>query len=271
VAASESDLIEKARNGDHDAFAALYAPVERPLAAFLYRLIAARQDAEDLAQETAVRALESISGFGNASSFRAWIFRMAAEIALEYLRGKKSWDPDTHIRAGEQPQVRRELQRLHGSKDHTTYHIGEHIDFCFICLGRAVPPHETAALLLVEVHGFSPAEAVEVLGTTAEVLRLRVTQARQTLADHLDSRCSLINKDGACTQCASLDTLLHGDRRHTEQALFGIDLAPSASPVERAAAFDRHLAIIRSIDPLHAEGTRLHDSLMTMTRRLGRY
>ncbi|MBI3697164.1 MAG: RNA polymerase sigma factor [Acidobacteria bacterium] len=259
TAVAEAGLIERARQGDRDAFAELYAPVERPLTAFLYRMAAARLDAEDLAQETAVRALEGIEGIPEGVSFRAWIFRMGVEAALEYLRRRAQWDPDALLRAAGAPG---RLHKIHKRSLQASYEIREHIDFCFTCMGRALPPHEVAALLLVEIHGFSAAEAAEALGVSAVVMQFRLQQARQALADHLESRCSLINKKGVCTDCATMDILCHGDRRHTEQALFQIELG---------GGLERRLAIVREIDPLHAQGRKLHEALMNFTREVNGY
>lgn len=273
--ANEAELIEKAKAGDRQAFAALYEPVERPLGAFLYRLTASRADAADLAQDTAVRALETIGEFGQAASFRAWVFEIAARGGLEYLRTRRRWDPDAQFRAGaragEGTRARGQMQQLHKSRLHTTYEIREHIDFCFMVMGRTLPPHEQAALLLVEVHGFSLQEAGETMGASPQVLELRVQQARQALIEHFDTRCGLINKDGVCTQCAGLDTLLYKDRRHTEQALFQIPLEPRATPAERAATWPERLALVRSIDPLYAQGARFHELLATLLRKANGY
>ncbi len=272
---TEPELIARAKRGDRDAFAALYEPVERPLAAFLYRLIASRQDAEDMTQEAAIQALEEIEHFGNASSFRAWIFRFAARTALEYMKNRPPWDPDAQIWAGQRlgdlPAERARLARLHQTGLHTTYDIREHIDFCFTCFGRTLYPHEAAALLLVEVHGFSPEEAAEVLETAPDAVRFRVAQARQTLTEHLDRRCSLINPAGTCSQCAGFHTWLYGDRRQTEQALFPIDLQPRPTAAERAATLDQRLGIVRSVDPLHGQGAKFHEGLMTFLREVSHY
>lgn len=274
-AATESALVTRARSGDRGAFAELYEPLERQLASFLYRMVAVRQDAEDLAQETAVRALEGIADFPEEVSFRTWMFRMAVQAALDYLDAQKRWRPDALLQAGkrtaEDPPVRRRLQKLHKSGLHTTYDIREHIDFCFTFMGRTIPPHEQAALLLAEVYGFSRQEAAEVLGTSREVAQFRLQQARQALVDHFETRCSLINKAGSCGQCASLHTMLYEDRRRTELALFQIELEPRPAPPERAGTFDQRLAIVRTIDPLHAEGTRFHEALMEFTRQVNGY
>jgi RNA polymerase sigma-70 factor, ECF subfamily len=278
--AAEPALIERAKQGDREAFAELYAPIERPVAAFLYRMVAVRQDAADLAQETAVCALESIADFPGATfqqavSFRVWIFRRAAEVALEYLANARRWDPDTLLqafkRAAERASMRRQLVKLHKSASHTTYDIREHIDFCFTCMSRTLPPQETAALLLAGVNGFSSEEAAQISSVSTEVFRFRFGQGRQTLAEHYDERCSLINKDGTCSECANLHTLLYADRRSTEQALFQLEIEQHATPAARAATFERRLAIVRAIDPLHAAGSKLHDQFLTLTREISGY
>jgi len=272
---TEAQLIDRARRGDRDAFAELYAAVERPLAAFVYRMLAIRGDAEDLAQETAVTALEKIGDVPAGVSFRVWIFRLAAENAFQYLSSEKTWDADMILRAdrrvAQNTAARRKLQQEHKSRIQTTYTIREHIEFCFTCMGRTLPPHEKAALLLVAVHGFPVEDAAETLGIPARTLPFHVEQARQTLIEHYESRCSLINKDGSCKQCAGLDTLLYKDRRHTDQELFQIELDPRPTARERAQSFDQRLAIVRTIDPLHGEGARFHEFLMNFTRQASGY
>lgn len=278
--AAEPALIERARQGDREAFSDLYVPLERSLAAFLYRMVAVRQDAEDLAQETALRALEGIAQFPGAAfrqtvSFRVWIFRIAAEAALDYLKSARRWDPGVVIRAfqraaGHSPS-RSKLVKLHKSRIHTAYDIREHIDFCFTCMSRTLPPQEAAALLLAGVHGLALEEAAEISGVPADVFRFRFEQARRTLAEHYDERCSLINKNGSCSECANLHTLLHAGRPATEQALFQIDIQQHATPAARAGDFERRLAIVRAIDPLHAEGAKFHELFMNLTREFSGY
>ena len=272
---SERALFERARAGDRGAFGQLYETVARPLALFLYRLIAMRQDAEDLAQQTAVEAIETIRDAPAASSFRAWVFGLAAKAALDHLRGREQWHPDAQIRVAQKTAsdgaIGRRLLKLHGTRLHTTYDIREHIDFCFTCMGRCLPPHEQAALLLVDLHGFPVAEAAQTLGVTAPAVEFRLDQARAALAGQFEERCTLVNKNGVCSQCAALDTLFHKGYRHTEQALFQLSVQPQPTPRERAATLGARLAIVRSVDPLRGDGARLHDALMAMTRKVNGY
>jgi len=272
---TEAELISRAKAGDRDAFAALYEPVERPLAAFLYRLTASRQEAGDMAQEAAIEALEKIGDFGEASSFRTWIFRFAVRAALDYLKERPPWDPDAQLwagqRLGETPGERKRLEKLHGTRLHTSYEIREHIDFCFICMGRTLLAHEAAALLLVGMHGFTPEEAAEVLDAGADAIRFRVQEARRILAGYFDRRCTLINPAGTCGHCAGFHTWLYGDRQETEKALFQITLQPRATPEERAATLSERIAIVRSVDPVLGEGAKFHEALMTFLRKVSHY
>ncbi len=271
----EADLIGRAKAGDRGAFSELYEPVEKPLAAFLHRLTASRSEAEDMAQETAIQALEEIEQFVGASSFRVWIFRLAARVALEYLKARPPWDPDAQLwagqRLGDMAAERSRLEKLHGTRIHTTYDIPEHIDFCFTCMGRTLLAPEAAALLLVEVHEFTPEEAGEVLETTAAAIRFRVDQARQALNECFSSRCTLINKAGSCAQCAGFHTWLHGDHRETQKALFGIELQQASPPEERAKTLDQRLRIVRAVDPVLGEGAKFHEALMTFLREVSHY
>jgi len=268
---TQTELLEHARQGDREAFGELYEQVERPLSAFLYRMIGDRKDAEDLAQEAAIEALEGISQFPNGSSFRAWVFRLALRAATEYLKDAARWDPEEVIYAGrmaaEDAALRRRLRKLHRSRIHTTYQLREQIDFCFTAVGLTLPPAEKAALLLTEVHDLPAGEAAQVFEVPQAVVEHRRQQARQALIDAYQDRCQLINRNGACSQCADLDTLLYGDRRHTELALFQIPLDPCPTAEQRAETLTQRLAIVRAIDPLRAEGAKIHECLMEYARQ----
>ncbi len=275
VSSSEVALIERAKSGDRPAFGKLYEPLAKPLASFLYRMIAVRQDAEDLAQDAALVALEGVEKIPEGISFRAWLFRLALREAMNYLGGAKQWSPEALMEAGrratEEAGVRRKLQQLHKSRIRTTYDIREHVDFCFTFMGRTLPPHEEAALLLTEIYGLPVSEVAAILEISNEAVEFRRQHARRALIDCYESRCSLINKAGSCTQCASLHTVLYEDRRRTEQALFEIELEQRPTPAERASSFEQRLAIVRAIDPLHAAGTKFHGAFADLARQVNRY
>ena len=86
-APAEADLLAKARAGDPQAFADLCEPCRAPVCADLVRAgLAGEDDAEDVFQDAAIRALRAIRGFSGGSAFPTWITSIARNAALDRLR-----------------------------------------------------------------------------------------------------------------------------------------------------------------------------------------
>ena len=61
------------------------------LKSFIFRLVTHREETEDLAQETYVRTFKNLNAFQKKSSFKAWVFTIAANLAKDSLRARKRW------------------------------------------------------------------------------------------------------------------------------------------------------------------------------------
>src|SRR5579864_1532428 len=176
----ESALVGRAREGDRAAFGSLVEPWRKPLFGYIYRMVALRQDAEDLLQDVLVRVLENIREFRGEARFKSWLFGIATHVCLDHLRHKKRWRVEAQL-IGEQ-QAKADPQQLEQtvatmSQPDFVFEIREHIAFCFACIGRTLPPEEQAALLLREVLGFTAEEAAQILGASEPVLRHRIGRA----------------------------------------------------------------------------------------------
>ena len=64
---------------------------QRSLQSFLYRFITSKQEAEDIAQETLMKAFQKFDTFQGKSSFKTWLFAIGANLAKDHLRSKKRW------------------------------------------------------------------------------------------------------------------------------------------------------------------------------------
>ena len=74
---AEAARLAAARTGDQHAFGSLIEPYQRELLVHCYRLLGSLQDAEDLVQETLLRAWRRIDSFEGRASFRAWLYKIA--------------------------------------------------------------------------------------------------------------------------------------------------------------------------------------------------
>jgi RNA polymerase sigma-70 factor (TIGR02960 family) len=185
---------------DEERFTVETERFRRELLAHCYRMVGSAHDAEDLVQETYLRAWRSFAGFEGRSSVRSWLYRIATNVCLTALEsrpvrvlpsglagpgdgsdgpprvvapGEVSWLdplPDAWISApADDPAavvVRRESVRL-----------------ALIAGLQHLPARQRAILLLREVLAFSAGETAEILGTTVAAVKSGLQRARARLDD----------------------------------------------------------------------------------------
>jgi RNA polymerase sigma-70 factor (ECF subfamily) len=86
---SDSVAVAQARAGDSGAFRVLVERHSRGLFRLAYRMTGHEQDAEDVVQETFLRAYRQLSKFDDRASFGTWLYRIAANCSLDLLRARK--------------------------------------------------------------------------------------------------------------------------------------------------------------------------------------
>ncbi|MBI3683124.1 MAG: sigma-70 family RNA polymerase sigma factor [Acidobacteria bacterium] len=114
---TESAAVARARDGDGEAFRLLVERSSRSVFRLAFRLTGNEQDAEDVVQETFLRAYRQIGKYDGRASFHTWVYRIAANLALDLLRSRKrTTEPALEtIRSDEMPADRaayaRQLQQ----------------------------------------------------------------------------------------------------------------------------------------------------------------
>ena len=178
--ADETELLERARNGDSQAFGALVERYQRRVVGVAQAVVHNQDDAVELAQETFVRAYENLSKFESRSSFSTWLYRIAANLAIDFRRREgrhqvlRGEDAETEISRIPSPRgdsyqetARTELsQRINGALKELT---SEH---------RAV-------ILLREVEGLSYDEISDVLHVPRGTVMSRLHYARSRMREIL--------------------------------------------------------------------------------------
>lgn len=85
---SSADLVARASRGDQEAFRLIFERYSRPVISFIYDMVSDRALAEELTQETFVRAFRSLEGLREETRFSTWLFGIAKNVARESLRAR---------------------------------------------------------------------------------------------------------------------------------------------------------------------------------------
>src|SRR3974390_496042 len=89
-------IVERAQAGDKLAFAALFENYNARICTYLAHIVGHEEEGRDLAQETFLKAWQSIGSLQNESRFDTWLYRIATNTAFDYLRRRKfhwsRWD-----------------------------------------------------------------------------------------------------------------------------------------------------------------------------------
>ena len=85
---SEKKIIEKVLGGDANAFEELVLKYEKTVYNLALRMVGDRDDAFDMTQEAFIKAYGSLSSFRGDSKFSVWIYRIATNVCLDFLRSK---------------------------------------------------------------------------------------------------------------------------------------------------------------------------------------
>jgi RNA polymerase sigma-70 factor, ECF subfamily len=87
--ATDQEVVSEARAGRQAAYRELVRRYERPIFSLIYRMVRDRELAEDLAQETFVKALNAVESYRPEFKFSSWIFKIANNVAIDHLRRRE--------------------------------------------------------------------------------------------------------------------------------------------------------------------------------------
>lgn len=177
---SDDQLVARCRQSDMDAFGVLYTRYQQPVFRYAYYLLGHPDDADDVKQETFLRAYQSISAFRGGSSLLTWLLKICVNLCRDRNRRRERQhlsyestlhdvpadhaihDPSAAVERAE--TVRTILRALHG-----------------------IPVPLREILILHEIEGLDAQEIAAVLGCTPATARMRLCRARRTLKDRVIS------------------------------------------------------------------------------------
>ena len=192
-----------ARTGNHDEFSRLTEPYRRELSVHCYRMLGSLFDAEDVVQETLLRAWQKLDTFEGRASFRAWLYKIATNACLDALdRAPRRALPMALYPAADPRQALAppvndpvwlepfpdELLADVDANPEARYQARESITLAFLIALQILPPRQRAVLILRDVLGWRASEAAELLEFSVPAVNSALHRARATLAKHFHVR-----------------------------------------------------------------------------------
>lgn len=184
---NEDALVARARRGDTAAFGQLVERYQDALFNGIYRMVSRREDAEDLAQETFVRAFRAIARFQGRSSLYTWLYSIAMNLVISHRRKAST-------AAGRANPL--SLQQLHdgdgrplelnshGERPEDDAERHERHQLLHEAIGRLEEEHRTVVVLR-DIEGFDYQAIAELLGCPRGTVKSRLHRARLALREEL--------------------------------------------------------------------------------------
>ncbi len=263
------ELIQSAQQGNINDFQKLFAEFQAPLKSYLYRLLLDRNDAEDLTHDTFVKAFDKIKTFKAQSSLKTWVFQIGTNLAYDYLRKYKRWQPDVKEKAKElaltTPAVFKSIVQVATQSGENAYDMREHINSCFTCMAKTLLIEQQIALILKDIYDFSIADIALILEKTEGVSKHLLLDARKTMTDIFEHRCALINKKGVCNQCSELNGIFN-PKQNQQEALMKLELVKESVRYNREELYEVRPKLISVLDPLRSVGADWQDIIIRCDR-----
>lgn len=196
----EAERLAAARRGDAHEFSELTEPYRRELQVHCYRFLGSLHEAEDVVQETLLRAWRRLDTYQGRASFRAWLYKIATNACLDSLdrmRSRRLLPPKTGPASDPlvpllpPPSDIRWLEPLPdewlvdaATNPEARYSLYESVSLAFLTTLQTLPPRQRAVLILIDVLDWSPGEVAQLLGATISAMNSALHRARATLAKH---------------------------------------------------------------------------------------
>jgi RNA polymerase sigma-70 factor (ECF subfamily) len=183
---SDRELVEAARGGDAEAFGALVRRHQRRIFRLAAHLLRSASEAEDVTQETFVRAYGALARFDGRSEPFTWIYRIAVNLSLNTIRSRKTSRTSSPPDEARMESIMFEASgNLASPADQTA---DRQLALALVDGLNELSDTLRTTLILVGIDGLSHAEAAEVLGCPEGTIAWRVHEARRKLRAYLVTR-----------------------------------------------------------------------------------
>ena len=180
-APEERALLKAAQSGDQQAFGRLVGPYRRALTVHSYRMLGSAHDAEDIVQETLLRAWRNLGSYEPRAPLSSWLYRIATNASLDEIE-RRSRRPQPVEPYPDAPR---------GQSDAPTYDpaaryaLREGLELGLLSAIQQLPGRQRAVLILRDVLGWTSPEVADLLETSVAAVNSALQRARSTIDETL--------------------------------------------------------------------------------------
>ncbi len=201
----EAQIVRKVLEGDVNAFETLVVEYEKNVYAITQRMTGNAEDAADMTQETFIKAYNSLSSFRGDSKFSVWLYRIATNVCLDFLRSR-SRKPTVSLSMEDDDGEEMQLDIADESQSPEML-LERGLTRDAVRRGlNALPPDYKQILLLREIQGLSYDEISDVLDLEVGTVKSRIFRARKRL-------CAFLMEDGNIPEFSASGKMEGGEKQ----------------------------------------------------------
>ena len=183
----ENEIISSVLKGNVNDFEKLVTAYEKNVYNIALRMVGDPDDAADMTQETFIKAYRALSGFRGDSKFSSWLYRIASNVCLDFLRSRSRHPQVSLSTVDEDDRATFELPDMRQNPEEQ---LMKKLAMEAVRRGlEQLPEQQRQILVLRELGGLSYAELAQTLGLEEGTVKSRIFRARKRL-------CALLLCDG---------------------------------------------------------------------------
>jgi len=181
----ETELVRRARSGDLQAYDELVKRYQERIYATIYHMTSNHEDANDLAQESFIKAFQALKSFKGGSSFYTWLYRISVNKTINFLKQRKNRTHmslnDLDFNAEHDPDL---MALISDNTPRRAAGLTELQEKLNAALMKLSEPHRLV-IVLHDVQGQSHEEIAKVMDCNIGTVRSRLFYARQQMQSYL--------------------------------------------------------------------------------------
>jgi RNA polymerase sigma-70 factor, ECF subfamily len=181
---SDGAAVVRAQSGDGDAFRLLVERHSRSVFRLAFRMTGNEQDAEDVVQETFLRAYKQLSHYESRSSFATWLYRIASNYSLDLIRMRKRHQDKRENDPEEGRGIMDTVAATEPAQDRLVF--SAQVQLSVTAAMNELSDLERSAFVLRHFEGMSIEEIGSMLGTSLNATKHSIFRAVQKLRKRLE-------------------------------------------------------------------------------------